>query len=217
MKNRDYKQFARGAFAHVYNRGNNKEKIFYDEEDYKAFLYRLSLALGFEIEELSKHPMTQIPHSRVRIIGSKKGDFKLHAFCLMKNHFHLLLEQCSETPIYKPVSKLCTSYAMYINKKYGRVGHVFQDRFKSVLIESEPQLMWVSAYIHTNPIKSGHLKHPREYKWSSYKDYSSEKRGLPFVYTKMLASVFKNDFERAMSRVPLDTIDSEVNFRTSHP
>ncbi|KKR32165.1 MAG: hypothetical protein UT65_C0007G0006 [Parcubacteria group bacterium GW2011_GWF2_39_8b] len=195
MKNRDYKNFASGAIAHIYNRGNNREKIFHDEQDYKAFLFRIGLALGFEEKELF-HELCRQQYSRIRITDTYKGNFKLHAFCLMPNHFHLLIEQCGDVPISKIISKICTSYAMYINKKYKRVGHVFQDQFKAVLIESDEQLMWTSAYIHINPVKDGIVKHPSKYKWSSYNDYVSD-RNLPIISTELLKSTFgPKDFEK---------------------
>src|SRR3989344_4331013 len=147
MKNRDYKNFASGTILHIYNRGNNREKIFFDEKDYKAFLFRTGLVLGIEQEVLQKENLTSVPYSRIRI-NAKENLFKLHAFCLMPNHFHLLIEQIGDIPISKLISQLCTSYAMYINKKYKRVGHVFQDQFKSVVIEDNPQLMLTSSYIH---------------------------------------------------------------------
>ncbi|MDP2642125.1 MAG: transposase [bacterium] len=202
MRNRDYKQFAPGCIVHLYNRGNNRENIFYDEQDYKAFIFRIGLGLGFESKELIDHPMASLPYSRIRITNSKKGCFKLHAFCLMKNHFHFLIEQCSDVPISKLISKICTSYAMYINKKHKRVGHVFQDKFKAVLIEDEPQLMWASAYIHTNPVKNGLVGHPSQYRWSSYNDYVSE-RNLPITCTDML-ELFKNDFEKETISITLN-------------
>jgi len=180
MKKRDYKEYAEGSIIHVYNRGNNKEKIFFDKQNYKAFLFRLTLALGFEEKELQKENMLSLPYSRIRITDVGKKDFKLYAFCLMPNHFHLLLEQTGTTPISKLISKVCTSYAMYLNKKYKRVGHVFQERFKSVLIENNPQLMWTSAYIHMNPVKDKLVKNSSEYTWSSYNDYIGE-RNLSIV------------------------------------
>ena len=85
---------------------------------------------------------------------------------------------------------------MYVNKKYKRVGHVFQERFKSVLIEDDPQFMWTSAYIHMNPVKDKVVKHPSEYKWSSYNDFVKE-RGLPIVHTDLLRSIFgPKNFEK---------------------
>ena len=167
MKKRDYKNFAQGSMAHIFNRGNNKEKIFFDEQDYKAFLFRIALALGFSEKELLSERTLTMPYSRIRIEGIKNL-FVIHAFCLMPNHFHIIIEQLGNVPISNLISKVCTSYAKYINKKYKKVGHVFQDCFKATLIEDDEQLMWVSAYIHMNPVKDKLVSHPSKYKWSSY-------------------------------------------------
>jgi putative transposase len=189
MKNRDYKEYSSGNILHVYNRGNNKEKIFFDEQDYRAFLFRLGLCLGFTEEELNKEKLVTMPYSRIRIIDTDKKDFKLCAFCLMPNHFHLLIEQIGDTPISKLMLKLCTSYARYINLKYKRIGHIFQDQFKAVLIEDNVQLMWTSAYIHMNPVKDKLVKNPEDYKWSSYQDFISN-RNLSIINKELLISTF---------------------------
>ncbi len=189
MKNRDYKEFASGNILHIYNRGNNKEKIFFDEQDYRAFLFRLGLCLGFTEEELNKEKLIAMPYSRIRITDTDKKDFTLHAFCLLPNHFHLLIEQNKDIQVSKIISKLCTSYAMYLNKKHKRVGHVFQDQFKAVLVEDDPQLMWTSAYIHMNPVKDKLVKKPEDYKWSSYNDFASD-RNLPIVSKELLIETF---------------------------
>ncbi len=210
MRNRDYKTFVAGELFHIYNRGNNKEKIFWDDQDYKAFLLRLGLSLGFKEKELD-HPLFLLPYSRIRITNTHLGDFKLHAFCLMPNHFHMLLEQCSNVKISKLLLKICTSFSMFVNKKYRRVGHVFQDCFKAVHIESNSQLMWASNYIHMNPVKDRLVKTPDQYKWSSYNDYVSE-RGLPIINTEFLLSTFdgktnfkeQNSIQSLMSRGTLD-------------
>ncbi len=188
MANRDYKKFACGSMVHVYNRGNNREKIFYNKQDYKSFLFRIGLALGIKEEILQKENLLSAPYSRIRITANKNL-FKLHSFCLMPNHFHLLIEQIRDVSISKLISQICTSYAMYLNKKYKRVGHVFQDQFKAVLIEDEPQLMWASSYIHMNAVKDGLAKHPSEYTWSSYNDYASN-RNLPIVTKDLLLETF---------------------------
>ncbi len=194
MNNRDYKKFTTGKIFHVYNRGNNKEKVFLDEQDYKAFLFRLGLCLGFIEQELNQEKLLSLPYSRIRIMETKKNSFKLHSFCLMSNHFHFLIEQETDLPISRLISKLCTSYAKYFNKKYKRVGHVFQDQFKAVLIESNPQLMWVSAYIHMNPVKDNIVKEPENYAWSSYKDFI-ENRNLPIITKNLLIETF-GDLEK---------------------
>ena len=188
MKNRAYKNCVPGSLVHIYNRGNNREKIFYDQNDYKAFLFRIGLVLDIDLEILQKESLTSVQNSRIRING-KRNLFKLHAFCLMPNHFHLLIEQTSDISISKFISQLCTSYAMHINKKHKRVGHIFQDKFKAVLVENNPQLMWTSAYIHMNAVKDGLVKHPSEYLWSSYNDYAN-KRNLPIVNKELLIRTF---------------------------
>ncbi|MFA5095096.1 MAG: transposase [Candidatus Paceibacterota bacterium] len=191
MNNRDYKKFNSGSIAHIYNRGNNKKKIFFDEQDYRAFLFRLGLCLGFTEEELNKEKLIAIPYSRIRITNINKNNFKLHTFCLMPNHFHLLIEQVGDIPISKLISKVCASYSKYINNKYDSAGHTFQDCFKAVLMENNPQLMWTSAYIHMNPVKDRLVKTPEDYKWSSYQDFSSN-RNLPIINKELLISVFGN-------------------------
>ncbi len=191
MSNRDYKEFASGSIFHIYNRGNNKEKIFFDEQDYKAFLFRLGLCLGFTEKELNIEKLLAMPYSRIRITDVKKDNFKLHAFCLMPNHFHFLIEQIEDIQISNLMLKLCTSYARYINKKYKRVGHIFQDQFKAITIENNSQLMWTSAYIHMNSVKDRIVKNPSEYRWSSYNDFASN-RDLPIVSKDLLIETFGN-------------------------
>lgn len=196
MKNRDYKEFAPDVIAHIYNRGNNKERIFFDEQDYKAFLFRLGLALGFDEKELQKENLLSMPYSRIRIMDTKKINYRLHCFSLMPNHFHLIIEQLKDESISKLISKVCTSYSKYINKKYKKVGHVFQDCFKATMIETNPQLMWTSSYVHMNSVKDGLVRHPSQYKWSSYKDFTEE-RSLPIVSTEFIKSIFgSKDFEK---------------------
>lgn len=176
MGNRDYKNFSKGCMYHLYNRGDNKEIIFRDEQDYRAFLFRLGLCLGIEKGDLNKCEVTKSPKSRIRIGNLESDSFKLHAFCLMPNHLHLLIEQCGDESISKLLLKVSTSFSKYINIKYKRVGHVFQDRFKSVRIEKNPQLMLVSSYIHMNPVKDSLVNKPEKYKWTSYNDFIVDRK-----------------------------------------
>jgi len=205
MINRDYKEFSAGEIFHIFNRGNNKEKIFLDEQDYRAFIFRLGLVLGFDQKEFENEPLLQFPHSRIRI-NSKRNLFKLHAFCLMPNHFHLLIEQISDVPISNFILKLCTSYSMYFNKKYKRVGNVFQDCFKSVLVKSNPQLMWNSAYIHMNPVEANIVNNPEDYMWSSYCDFI-DKRNLIIVSKDLIPKIFstKENFIKETCKTSIDS------------
>jgi len=220
MRNRDYKNFTKGYLYHIYNRGNNREIVFRDEQDYKAFLFRLGLAFGIKTDDLNKCEITKSLKSKIRINGLKSSDFKLHAFCLMPNHLHLLIEQCNNESISTLLLKVFTSFARYINSKYKRVGHVFQDQFKSVKIESNPQLMLISSYIHMNPVKDSMVSKPEDYKWSSYVDFI-EDRDNPIIHKEFLTEVFggtKNFinentklYKRTVSKVPFEFLELWCN------
>jgi len=216
MGNRDYKNFTKGHIYHLYNRGNNKEIVFRDEQDYRTFLFRLGLVLEIKRENLNKCEITESPKSRIRIKGLKSDSFKLHAFCLMPNHIHILIEQCGDESISILLLKVFTSFSRYINSKYKRVGHVFQDRFKSVKIETNPQLMLVSSYIHMNPVKDSIVNNPEEYKWSSYNDFITDRKNS-IIYKQFLIEVFGNTknfineninlYNRIMSKAAFDTLE----------
>ncbi len=134
------------AFFHVFNRGVAKQSIFLDDQDYKQFLRRLLL-----------------------LKTKKLFDHEIYAYILMPNHFYLLL-QTKKVPIAKIMSSLLTSYSMYFNKKYKRVGPLFQNRFKSKLCARDSYFLGASRYIHLNPIEAGIATSLDEYPWSSYQD-----------------------------------------------
>jgi len=150
--------------------------IFRDQEDFKLFLFRLK-------ENLFPPDLQKTPIVRGRLASRyvrkslPANSFTLLSYCLMPNHFHFLMRQNFKLPISKLVSKLGTSYSKYFNKKYERVGHIFQDAFKAVRIESDSQLLWVSAYIHQNPRVAGLVENLGEYPWSSYLDYAGLRNG----------------------------------------
>jgi putative transposase len=191
MGNRDYKNFSKGCIYHLYNRGNNREIIFHDEQDYRAFLFRLGMVLGIKKKSLDESEITKSPKSRIRITNLDPKSFKVHAFCLMPNHLHILIEQCGDESISKLLLKVFTSFSKYINLKHKRVGHVFQDQFKSVRIETNPQLMLISSYIHMNPVKDSLVNQPGEYKWSSYNDFVVDRKNL-IVHKQFLVEIFGN-------------------------
>ncbi|PIR40203.1 MAG: hypothetical protein COV33_01065 [Candidatus Zambryskibacteria bacterium CG10_big_fil_rev_8_21_14_0_10_34_34] len=189
MKRRDFKNLARGEIYHIYNRGVNREKIFRDEQDYRAFLFRLGLSFGIEKKILNQNNLTKSPRSRIRISPFPNDSFRLHAFCLMPNHFHLLIEQLSDIPVSTLLQKICTSFSMYMNLKHKRIGHLFQGNFKSVRVESNPQLIYVSSYIHMNPVKDKLAIKPEQYKWSSYGNYTNN-TDFPLIYKNLIYDIF---------------------------
>jgi len=172
MINRDYKQFEKGEIYHIFNRGVGKMKIFEEDKDFEVFLYRLKENLFPE----KRKPENLIPKKNIYIRKLLPSNcFDLICYCLMPNHFHLLIQQKTDLPISKLVLKFGTGYSMYFNKKNDRVGSLFQDAFKAVRIENNEQLLWTSLYIHENPKKSGLVKKPADYKWSSFSEYINPK------------------------------------------
>lgn len=159
MKNRDYKLFRAHCYYHIFNRGNNKQPIFLDDDDYIQFLKRLELVMG---TIPAKRPFTSIR-------SLPKDSFSIVAYCLMNNHFHFLIRQNADVGINKLIQKVCTSYAVFFNKKYQRVGGLFQDQFKAKLIDNDVYAQYVSAYIHNNP-------NDLDYPYSSYKDIIGERK-----------------------------------------
>jgi len=166
MNNRDYKEFAKDEIYHIYNRGVSKMDIFIDEQDFKVFLSRLKENLFSELIDYSLLPKQVI---RRKVLPPNSYD--LISYCLMPNHFHILIKQNTNLSISKIILKVFTGYSKYFNKKYGRVGPIFQDSFKAVRIHKNNQLLWVSYYIHKNPIEAKIVKNIKDYKWNSYLEY----------------------------------------------
>ncbi len=105
------------------------------------------------------------------LLDNSKQIVEIIVFCLMPNHFHFLIKQLTDGGITEFISKLSNSYTKYFNIKYRRVGPLLQGEFKSVLVESNEQLLHLSRYIHLNPLVSGLVKDIRGYPWSSYPEY----------------------------------------------
>ncbi|MEK7544352.1 MAG: transposase [Patescibacteria group bacterium] len=166
--------FTAQGFYHVYNRGHNKQTIFYDARDYRRYLKRLG-------EYLIKHEVT------------------LLAYCLMPNHVHLLLRQDGEEPMDRFIHRLHTAYTMYFNIKYERLGSVFQGRFKAKLIDTDEYLLHVSRYIHINPIEivQDYAQGPAlsvelgKFPWSSYGEYLKQ-RSENLCNTEIIRNYFSN-------------------------
>lgn len=158
--------FYSGGYYHVYSRGSEKRIIFLDKADKKRFLERLE-----EYKDLHY----------VKII----------AYCLMPNHYHLLIQQNSDEPISKFISRLNLAYAMYFNKRYERVGPLFQGRFKAKHVGTDEYLLHLSRYIHLNPLTHLDERGLKNYHWSSLKNYLSDAKD-GFVDTESIASYFNS-------------------------
>lgn len=175
------KKYIEKSYYHIYNRGVEKRKIFVDEQDYHVFLSYLKLYLlpkeesirelglnNFEIKNKEKII------SEIYVLNNFFEKIHLLSFVLMPNHFHLELWQQSKNDIEFFMRSLITKYSKYFNKKYDRVGPLFQGRYKAVLVQSTEYLLYLSKYIHLNPLellsKDQLLE---EYPWSSYPSYLS--------------------------------------------
>lgn len=160
------KEFAPDSYYHVYNRGVAKQPIFLDDQDYKTFLSYLKLYLTLPNLQ---GPTLKVPPSR--ILKNYFEKIKLLAYCLMLNHFHLFLFQKDMSGITNFMRSLITKYSIYFNKKYKRVGPVFQGNYKAVLVKTENQFIYLSKYIHRNPLSLPTRLDLEGYKYSSYQNY----------------------------------------------
>lgn len=170
------KEYGAGGYYHIYNRGVEKREIFLDETDYKTFLGYLKLYLtspnlqGLALKD--NRGMTMPPS---RTPKNYRDQIDLLAYCLMPNHFHLFLRQNTDRGIAEFMQSLVLKYVLYFNKKYHRVGNLFQSRYKTVLVTNEDQFTYITKYIHRNPLdlipsRPG-LEGLRDYKYSSYGNY----------------------------------------------
>jgi len=132
-----------GALYHVTARGNAQEDIYRDDRDRQQFLSLL--------------------HNAV-----KRYDWYCHAYCLMDNHYHLLIETSAPT-LSKGMKFLNGTYTQYFNRQHRRVGHVFQGRFKAILIQKEAYLLELARYIALNPVRARMVRSAKEWRWSSYR------------------------------------------------
>lgn len=158
--------YTENGFYHLYNRGVEKRTIFQDENDYKIFLYYLYIYLAPPSEIKKRYPLLK----NALKLGNFHSKVTLHSFVLMPNHFHLLVHQTEKNYITKFMRQLTNAYTTYFNKKYNRVGPLFQGVFKAIQIENERYLLHLSRYIHLNPA-SFHESKLEEYLWSSYRIY----------------------------------------------
>lgn len=146
-----------GEYYHVYNRGNNRQHIFFERENYLFFLRRVRKYLIGE---------TQTSEVWTTIIG----------YCLMPNHFHLLV--CPhDDELSRRMQRFSISYTKAINKGYGRVGALFQGQFQAVLVDRNEYLLHLSRYFHLNPVEAGLAKQPEDWEFSSYRDYIGLRHG----------------------------------------
>lgn len=173
------KTYNSNSYYHIYNRGVEKRKIFIDDQDYATF------------ESLLKRYLSNKPtkDSRGRNYIFLGGEVSLIAFCLMPNHFHMIIYQTELDSMTKLLRSVCSSYVTYFNNKYNRVGALFQGNFKAIQIKDESYLLFLTRYIHRNP--ADYL----EYEWSSL-DYWLGKKNADWL-----------DYELICDMSPIEYLD----------
>lgn len=174
------KEYEAGGYYHVYNRGVEKRTIFLDDQDYTVFLGLIKKYLAGEKAARENR------HAYVRL----DGEIKLLAYCLMPNHFHLLLFQTNADGITRFMRRLATGYAMYFNNRYGRVGALFQGKFKAARINSDGYLQHISRYIHLNP---GDYKN---WPYSSLVYYRGLRNTPPWLNVSEILGIFGDDTQQ---------------------
>ncbi len=193
--------FSIDEFYHIYNRGNEKQKIFRDRADYRRFIILLYYANSVEpvhLQTVSKE-IKKLQGGTLKKIDERGETLvDIGAWCLMPNHLHILIKEKIEGGISKFLSKLTTGYTMYFNKRYERVGSLLQGTFKAEHLDKDTYLKYLFSYIHLNPVKLFQsnwkeggvcnnkkvLDFLKSYEYSSYLDYIKDSRGYRFILNK---------------------------------
>jgi REP element-mobilizing transposase RayT len=153
-----------GALYHVMSRGNEGRNIFFDDKDRYGFL---------------------------GVVGetSERFEIDIFAYVLMDNHYHLLI-RTQRANLSKAMQWLGVTYTRRFNNKHSRIGHLFQGRFKSIIVQNDIYLMQLSCYIHRNPLRAGAVDRLAQYRWSSYPVYAYGKKGPHWLSTELIFSQF---------------------------
>ena len=222
-------QFTTNELYHVYNRGVEKRKVFVDKDDYFRFIHDLYEFNDKTSAENLYYKQAALKSYEVepRKIAKRKLLVEIVAFCLMPNHFHILLRQHQDNGIVKFMQKLGTGYTMFFNQKYQRVGGLFQGKFKAVLIEREPHFLYLPHYIHLNPLDLSMpswrekpiantlkvLKSLESYRWSSYLDYIGKKNFPSLLAQNFIRKIYgtPNEYRESLRRwiKDMDIMDIE--------
>jgi putative transposase len=189
---------APGEYYHLFNRGAHQQKIFLGNHDWQRFLFDILYLQSPEpfnnVSRITRNFSATIgfpvdADQTVRILEHRFVD--LVAFCLMPNHYHLLVREREEGGIARYLQRVADGYTKYFNTMHERSGYVFQGPYKAVHVADNEQLLYVSAYIHRNPREiKGWAGREAEYPWSSLQDYVTANRWGGLLATDIIASQF---------------------------
>ena len=213
-------RIAPGEYYHIFNRAVNKQIIFHDTNDYFRFLF-LTLyfqspiifqQLGRKVKEfVQSRALDSVEEGEI----IKKRRVELVAFCIMPNHFHLIVKELDEGGIAAYMQRVLTSYSKYYNTKYQKSGHVFQGPYRAVHIADDRQLLHLSAYIHRNPREiSKWFKKEDQYIWSSYQDFIDENRWGDLIMPDIVIGQFKDkaEYENFVKTSPAKIKEKELEY-----
>lgn len=159
------RNFYKDGLYHVYNRGSEKKDIFSDLKEYEHFLKTITYYQQAHINMRLSLKEFEIKERKPPLL------FEIICYCLMPNHFHLVLKDLIGNGISKGISNLQNSYTRYYNVKHNRIGALFQGAFKSIEVKADEQLLQVCRYVMLNPVTSKLVDRPEDYQWSSYREY----------------------------------------------
>lgn len=192
-------RIAPGEHYHIYNRSVNKQVIFHDVNDYARFLFLILYLQSpvVKFPQIGRMVKQFVKNSAFDTLDVneviKKRSVELISFCIMPNHFHLLVKELEESGIAIYMQRVLTAYSKYYNTKYGQSGHVFQGPYQAVHIEDNRQLLHVSAYIHRNAREiSKWFQKEHKYPWSSYQDFIDGNRWGDLLLTDIVLGQFKS-------------------------
>jgi REP element-mobilizing transposase RayT len=215
--------FIEGEIFHVFNRGAHKRPIFLDESDYRRFQILLLLSNTDRPLDVSNVLKKYRGPTSVKLFHNEAPSRRLvdvMAYCLMSNHFHIVLRQLVSEGATSFMRKLCTAYSMYFNKRHEHSGTLFQGKFKSSHIDSNEYLLWIFTYVHLNPVgivepawDERHISDLNRvqtfldtYKYSSYADYFFEprpessilntKEGRPYLGTRKEVDLLLEEYSK---------------------
>lgn len=187
---------------HVYNRGVDKRDVYSSSGDYSYFIHLLYEFNNAKKANNTKRNLDALNKDGRGSTSTIKNNGRecfvdILAFCLMPNHYHLLVKQRQDDGVAKFMQKIGTGYTMYFNEKYSRSGSLFQGRYKSVHVCGDSQLLYIPHYIHLNPLSlTNNEDHTsgntflEQYKWSSYKDYLGEKNFPSLIKKSLILDMF---------------------------
>ena len=186
------KYYIQDGFYHIYNRGVEKRNIFLDDQDYNVFLNYLAEYLLPKDRELlmgvladpQSNATEKDKAAKLLRLNNFYNQIQMICFCLMQNHFHFLIKQTDHRAMDKLMNSLCTRYTMYFNKKYDRIGYLYQDVYKAVEVESDEYLLHLSRYIH----KQATFLQP-----SSYKNFLGDNK-YAWVYPNEVLAFFTGKY-----------------------